>query len=114
MMRRLMDASEGLVKLVDIAPEEAGAIEFIEQLHRDVRISIAHTCATYEQARSAFKAGARQVTHLYNAMPPLHHRAPGPIPAAVEADGISAEIITDGIHVSAAMASCVRGLRASA
>ncbi len=103
MMHRLMDASEGLVKLVDIAPEEAGAIEFIEQLHRDVRISIAHTCATYKQARSAFEAGARQVTHLYNAMPPLHHRAPGPIPAAVEEDGVSAEIITDGIHVSAAM-----------
>lgn len=101
--RRLQEASGGLFKLVDIAPEEDGADDFIEALHNDVRISLAHTCADYDTARRAFEKGARQLTHLYNAMEPMHHRKPGPIPAAIENPDVTAEIITDGIHIHPAM-----------
>lgn len=71
-------------------------------MHDDVRISIAHTCANYDQAAEAFRRGAKHVTHLYNAMPGLHHRKPGVIPAALEA-GATPEIIADGVHIHPAM-----------
>ena len=103
MFRRLQQRSGGLVKLVDVAPEEAGALSFIEQASTEVRISVAHTCASYDEARAAFEAGARQMTHLYNAMPGLHHRTPGPIAAAAECDDVFAELICDGIHIHPAM-----------
>ena len=76
MFRRLMAASKGLVKLVSIAPEEPGAMEFIEAVEGEVTVSIAHTTADYDTAMEAFRLGARQVTHLFNAMPPFSHRAP--------------------------------------
>ncbi len=101
--RRLQEAAGGLFKLVDIAPEEEGALEFIKELASEVRISLAHTCTDYETAQAAFEAGARHLTHLYNAMEPMHHRKPGPIPAAVEHDQVTAEIIADGIHIHPAM-----------
>ncbi len=102
MFRRLQQAAGGKIKLVDIAPEEPGALEFIDEMHGDVRISVAHTCADYDQAAEAFRRGAAHVTHLYNAMPGLHHRAPGVIPAALEA-GAMPEIIADGVHIHPAM-----------
>ena len=92
-------AVDGLIKLVDIAPEEPGALEFIAACHDEVRISIAHTCTSYDTANAAFDAGATHMTHLYNAMPPIHHRNPGVIPAAVETPGVQAEIICDGYHI---------------
>lgn len=100
---RLQKTAGGLIKLVDIAPEEPGADDFIYKLSNEVRISVAHTCATYEQARHAFELGARHVTHLFNAMNPLHHREPGPIAAAAENGEVVAEIIADGIHIHPAM-----------
>ena len=103
MLERLQKASGGLIKLVDIAPEEPGALEFIAREHESVRISVAHTCATYDDAAAAFDAGARHVTHLYNAMPGLHHRTPGPIAAAAERDDVTPEIICDGVHIHPAM-----------
>lgn len=101
--RRLQDASGGLFKLVDIAPEEEGSDAFIEALKDEVSISVAHTCTDYETAERAFASGANHVTHLYNAMDPMHHRTPGPIPAAVEHEHVMAEIISDGIHIHPAM-----------
>ena len=101
--RRLQEAAGGLFKLVDIAPEEPGAEEFIREMANEVRISLAHTCTDYETAARAFKLGARQLTHLYNAMDPMHHRKPGPIPAAVEHGEVTAEIIADGVHIHPAM-----------
>ena len=103
MLARLQEASGGLVKLVDIAPEEPGALEFIRQEHGGVRISLAHTCADYSTAAAAFEAGARHMTHLFNAMPGLHHRKPGPIAAAAERDDITPEIICDGVHIHPSM-----------
>ena len=102
MFCRLQNASGGKIKLVDIAPEEPGALEFVDEMHDDVRISVAHTCANYNQAAEAFRRGAKHVTHLYNAMPGLHHRKPGVIPAALEA-GATPEIIADGVHIHPAM-----------
>ena len=101
--RRLQDAAGGLFKLVDIAPEESGADGFIQELAGEVRISLAHSCANYETAAHAFKLGVRHLTHLYNAMDSMHHRKPGPIPAAAERDDVMAEIIADGIHIHPAM-----------
>ena len=95
--------ADGLIKLVDIAPEEPGSDAFIEEMKDEVRISIAHSCADYDAARHAFEKGARHLTHLYNAMDPMHHRKPGPIPAAAERDDVTAEIIADGVHIHPSM-----------
>ena len=84
MFRRLQKRANGLIKLVDIAPEEPGALEFIKECHGEVRVSLAHTCTDYDTAIAAFDAGATHMTHLYNAMPGITHRAPGPIIAAME------------------------------
>ena len=99
MFRRLQKRAGGLIKLVDVAPEEPGNLDFIKECHNEVRISIAHTCTDYDTAVKAFEAGATHMTHLYNAMPPIHHRNPGVIPAAVETPGVQAEIICDGYHI---------------
>ncbi len=117
---RLQEIAGGLIRLVDAAPEEPGNLEFIGQLagRREgnapasgaaqpaflpPRISIAHTCADYACAAEAFERGARHMTHLFNAMPGLHHRNPGPIAAAAERGDVTVELICDGIHIHPAM-----------
>lgn len=102
MFRRLQQRSGGLIKLVDVAPEEPGNLDFIRDCAGEVRISIAHTCTSYETAKEAFAAGASHMTHLYNAMPGITHREPGPIIAALE-DHAEVELITDGVHIHPAM-----------
>lgn len=102
MFRRLQARAGGLIKLVDIAPEEPGALEFIRECGGEACISLAHTCTSYETAKAAFAAGARHMTHLYNAMPGITHRDPGPIIAARE-EGAEVELITDGVHIHPAM-----------
>ncbi len=95
----LQDACGGLIRIVDIAPELPGAQEFIKKASQDCTVSVAHTDADYEQAKAAFDAGATHVTHLFNAMPGIHHRKPGVIPAAAENESVCAELICDGLHV---------------
>ena len=102
MFRRLQKRSGGLIKLVDIAPEEECAFDFISQCKDEVRISIAHTCTSYDTAIAAFDLGASHMTHLYNAMPGITHREPGPIIAALERKA-EVELITDGVHIHPAM-----------
>ena len=102
MFRRLQKRANGLIKLVDVAPEEPGALDFIRACCNEVRISIAHTCTDYDTAIAAFEAGATHMTHLYNAMPGITHRAPGPIIAALE-KGAEVELITDNVHIHPAM-----------
>ncbi|MCR5101852.1 MAG: N-acetylglucosamine-6-phosphate deacetylase [Butyrivibrio sp.] len=102
MFNRLREKGKNLVKLVDIAPETEGAIDFIKKVSGDVVVSIAHTCADYDISKKAFENGASHVTHLFNAMPGINHRLPGPIIAAHEA-GADVELIADGIHVHPAM-----------
>lgn len=85
---------------VTVAPELPGAIDFIKKC--PVPVSLGHTEADYDTALAAFRAGARSLTHTCNAMPPLLHRAPGPIGAALVA-GAYAEVISDGLHIAEAM-----------
>ena len=103
MLRRLQEASGGMIRTVAIAPETLGALDFIRSCSADVRISIAHTTADYDTAREAFACGATQLTHMYNAMMPLNHRAPGPIGAAADDSRCMVELICDGVHVHPAM-----------
>ena len=107
MFRRLMAASKGLVKLVSVAPEEPGAMEFIEAVEGEVTVSIAHTTADYDTAMEAFRLGARQVTHLFNAMPPFSHRAPGVVGAALDTPLCNVELICDGVHIHPAVVRAV-------
>lgn len=99
MFRRLQEAANGLFRLVDIAPEEEGAMEFIKELHDEVHISFAHTLADYDTAKKGYDLGADHATHLYNAMPLFTHRAPGVIGAAHDSSHVMVELITDGVHI---------------
>ena len=99
MFRRLQRASGGKFRTVVVAPETEGAMEFIEELSGEVRISLAHTTADYDTAKEALDRGASQLTHLFNAMMPFTHRSPGPIGAASDEENCRAELICDGIHV---------------
>ena len=97
--RRLYEGCGGLVRIVDIAPELPGSVEFIHRAKELCTVSIAHTDADYDAARAGIAAGVTHLTHLYNAMPAIHHRKPGVIAAAAEAETVSAELISDGQHV---------------
>ncbi|MGI6180674.1 MAG: N-acetylglucosamine-6-phosphate deacetylase [Agathobaculum sp.] len=99
LLRRLQQKANGLIKLCGVAPEVDGALDMIEQLAGEVRISLGHTEADYDTACEAFRRGARQVTHLYNAMQPFGHRSPGVVGAAADSDEVSVELITDGVHL---------------
>lgn len=92
-----------LIRLVTLAPNMEGAMDFIRELHDEVAISLGHTSADYETAKAALEAGANHVTHLYNAMMPMGHREPGLIGAAAEDENCSPELISDGIHVHGSM-----------
>ena len=97
--KKLYDGCGGLVKIVDVAPELPGAAEFIDKAKDLCTVSVAHTDSDYEHARMAFQMGATHLTHLYNAMPGIHHRYPGVIPAASETPSVRAELICDGMHI---------------
>ena len=87
------------VKMITVAPEVEGMTDFIRKASAHAVVSIGHTCCTYDQAIEAIDAGASCLTHTFNAMPPFHHRAPGPIGAGCE-KGIYAQLIGDGFHLS--------------
>lgn len=97
--KALYDGCEGLVRIVDIAPELPGSAEFTEKAKELCTVSEAHTDSDYEHAKAVFDAGAVHVTHLFNAMPAIHHRKPGVIGAASENPNVTAELICDGLHV---------------
>ncbi len=96
---KLYTGCGGLIRIADIAPELEGSEDFIRRAAELCTVSVAHTDADYEAARRAFAAGARHLTHLFNAMPPLLHRNPGVIGAAAEREDVTAELICDGLHV---------------
>lgn len=89
----------GLLKIIDIAPEQEGAIEFIKTFSPSYIISLAHTASDYEMASKAFDAGASRVTHILNAMNGCEKRAPGIVGASFDNDHVFCEIICDGIHI---------------
>ncbi len=97
--KKLYEDCGGLVRIVDIAPELPGAAEFVAKAKALCTVSIAHTDSDYDHAKAAVDAGVTHLTHLYNAMPGIHHRNPGVIPAAVENPNVQAELICDGYHI---------------
>ena len=97
--KALYEGCDGLVRIVDIAPELPGAAEFVEKAKELCTVSIAHTDSDYDHAKAVIDAGVTHLTHLYNAMPGINHRNPGVIPAAVENKNVRAEIICDGLHI---------------
>lgn len=98
--KRFLNASEGLVKFIGLAPEESEeTLELIGQMKDQVGFSLAHTNADYDTAKAAFDAGARHAVHLYNAMPSFTHRAPGVVGAVADSPHVYAELICDGIHI---------------
>ena len=97
--KKLYEDCDGLIAIADVAPELPGAKEFVEKASKLCTVSVAHTDSDYDHAAEAFSAGATHLTHLYNAMPGIHHRNPGVIPAAVENPNVRAEVICDGQHV---------------
>lgn len=99
MFDKLNEASGNMVKLIAIAPEVEGAMDFIEKRHNKVVMSLAHTAADYDTAICAFEKGASHVTHLYNAMNPYTHRAPGVVGAAADTEKAEVELICDGVHI---------------
>lgn len=98
MFERLNEAAQGKIKIACVAPELKGGLDFVEEVSRKTKISLAHTASDYDTAMLAFELGATHVTHLYNAMPPCTHRAPGVIGAAADSD-CRVEIICDGVHI---------------
>jgi len=96
----LFEAAAGTLRQVTIAPELPGALDAIARLSSDgVVVAVGHTEADEATVRSAFDAGARLLTHAFNAMPGIHHRAPGPVIAAIDDERVTIELILDGLHV---------------
>jgi N-acetylglucosamine-6-phosphate deacetylase len=99
-VRKLIDAARGHAKMVTLATELPGGVDSVRLLaEHGVIAAIGHTDATYEQTVEAIEAGATVATHLFNAMPSIGHRAPGPITALLEDERITVELIDDGTHL---------------
>ena len=99
-LRRLLEAGSGRVRVMTLAPELPGATALVQRLARErIVASIGHTDATDAEVRAAVEAGATSVTHVFNAMAPLHHRDPGAVGAVLDLPELSCELICDGIHV---------------
>ncbi|MGW1720495.1 N-acetylglucosamine-6-phosphate deacetylase [Streptomyces sp. NPDC002156] len=99
-VRKLIDAARGHARMVTLATELPGGLDSVRLLaEHGVIAAIGHTDATYEQTVEAINAGATVATHLFNAMPPLGHRTPGPIAALLEDERITVELINDGTHL---------------
>jgi N-acetylglucosamine-6-phosphate deacetylase len=98
MFHRINSACKNRVRLIAVAPETDGAMDFIEQASKETTVSIGHTCADYDTAMEAFQRGADHVTHLFNGMDPFLHRAPGVVGAAMDANAY-VELICDGLHI---------------
>lgn len=97
--KKLYEDCGGLIRIADLAPELPGSVGFTEEAAKLCTVSVAHTDATYEEAKAAFDAGATHLTHLFNRMPAIHHRKPGVIGAAAENEKVQAELICDGLHI---------------
>ena len=107
-VEELLGAARGTLRQITLAPELPNALEAIDVLvEAGVTVAIGHTEATFELAREAFDRGARIVTHVFNAMPGIHHRAPGPVVAAFEDERVILELILDGEHVHPDVAAMV-------
>jgi N-acetylglucosamine-6-phosphate deacetylase len=101
----LLSAADGTLRQVTLAPELPGGLDAVREFVRaGTAVAVGHTQADYDVARSAFDAGASILTHAFNAMKGIHHRAPGPVSAAIDDGRVSIELIGDGTHVAASVA----------
>jgi len=99
-MDAILREAEGLMKMVTLAPELPGGMDMVEYLAAmGIVVAIAHSDATYEQAKEAFRSGASHITHCFNGMRPIHHRDPGLVVAAFEEEKVSLQAIVDGVHL---------------
>ncbi len=111
-LKSLVKASEGMVKLITLAPELEGAGELIQYaVLKGITVSMGHSNATYEQVLKAIEQGAAQTTHTFNAMRPLNHREPGILGAALTNDKVKCELICDFLHVHSAIVNMVFKLK---
>ncbi|MHC4174927.1 MAG: N-acetylglucosamine-6-phosphate deacetylase [Planctomycetota bacterium] len=100
LLNEIQDITNGHLKIMTIAPELPGSLQIIQRLaDSNIVASFGHSSATYEQTLAGFNVGISHVTHLFNAMSSLHHRAPGPLVAIFQAKHITAQLITDGVHI---------------
>ena len=107
----ILEAADGTLSQITIAPELPGALDAIGRFSAaGVRVAVGHTAADYALAAQAFEMGASILTHAFNAMPGIHHRAPGPVLAAAEAEHVTVELINDGVHVVAPVVSMLHEL----
>ena len=103
LFQQFYEESGGIVRLVDVAPEQPGGLEFVEKARQLCTVSIAHTTADYDQAKAAFDKGVTHATHLFNAMSGLHHRKPGVVGAVFDDSRVRGELICDGFHIHPAV-----------
>lgn len=103
LFQRFYEESGGIVRLVDVAPEQPGGLDFVEKASQLCTVSIAHTTADYDQAKAAFDKGVTHATHLFNAMSGLHHRKPGVVGAVFDDSRVRGELICDGFHIHLAV-----------
>lgn len=103
LLNRLDAAANGCIRAVCMAPELAGALELAAGIKGQKVISLAHSAADDRLAQKAFAAGFSNLTHTFNCMQPLLHRAPGPIAAAADSANVTAELIADTLHVQPPM-----------
>jgi N-acetylglucosamine-6-phosphate deacetylase len=101
---RLVEIADGALRIITVAPERPGASELVAAARAaGVVVSIGHTAAPYDVALAAVDRGASLVTHMFNGMYPLHHRAPGTVGAGLNAPHLTCELIADGMHVDPAV-----------
>jgi N-acetylglucosamine-6-phosphate deacetylase len=109
-LRALLRTGRGTIKMITLAPERTGALDAIKiAVDHGVVIAVGHTDASYDQTQAAISAGARVATHMFNAMRPIHHRQPGPIPALLESADVVVELVHDGTHLHPAIYRFVVG-----
>ncbi len=102
----ILEITNGTLKMMTIAPELPGNLAIIKELIKNKVVpAFAHSAASYEETQKGFEAGINHITHIFNAMPPLHHRSPGPLAAILENKTITAQIISDGHHLNSGIVS---------
>jgi N-acetylglucosamine-6-phosphate deacetylase len=104
MLEKIQQITNGQLRMMTIAPELPDNLKIIEHLiDSNIIASFGHSAATYEQTLEGFNAGISHATHLFNAMPSIHHRSPGPLVAVFETENVTAQLITDGVHIHRSM-----------
>lgn len=112
--RRLYEAGRGYIRLMTIAPEIAGAVEVMQAAAQEqVVLSVAHSLAAYEDIEVAVDNGLSQVTHIFNAMQPMHHRNPGVLVGALLKKELKVQLIADGVHVHPAVMELLYKIKGS-